>query len=274
VPKFKTVPIADVLPPPAPLRIAMDNAKLEELAASIKEFGLIQPVCVTPSGEQFEIIDGHRRFTACGMLGIDKIAIAIFDNVDEAKFGMMLHANIMREDVSAAEEGQQFVELATKHEWGIDQMCRFFGRSEGYINERARLVTDFADVAEKVFSREINFSQAKAIMRMKDAGRRTYLLDQAVHAGANAHNLMTMVDDFKRQDRIAANVGTPATTAQVYYTPPIELPACIWCGRDDDSNNMTLIPVHSYHKRDLELLMEQVGNLPRVAAPQIETVEK
>jgi ParB/RepB/Spo0J family partition protein len=267
MPKFGLLPRAKIHPPPQPLRMAMDDEKLQELAESIREFGLLQPICVTKVDGRYEIIDGHRRFVAAGLLGMEQVAVACFEGVEREKFGMMLHANIMREDVTAAEEGYQFVELATKHGWSIDELMRFFGKSESYINDRATLVSDFPDVTAHVLSRAMTWPQARAIMRMKDQQRRSYLIDQAVTCGATARNLATMIDQFRQQDRIAANVGAPAGVDQVYSIAEVPVPKCVWCTRDDDQANMSLIPVHSYHKRDLELLLDRVGNMPGVAAP-------
>jgi ParB family transcriptional regulator, chromosome partitioning protein len=265
VPKFKTVPRSALLEPPTPLRLAMDEGKLAELAQSIAEFGLMQPICVTPKGDKFEIIDGHRRYMATGQLGLQTVAVAIFDNVEEAKWGMMLHANIMREDVTAVEEGTQFIQLSEQQGWSIEQLMKFFGRSESYINERAELVSKFPDICEHVSRRVLSWPQAKAVMRCKDANHRAYLIDQAIRCGVNARNLNVMVEDFKRQSRLNANIGVPVPASEVYVMPEIELARCVLCQRDDDQANMVMVPVHAYHKRDLEVLIERVYNLSGAA---------
>ena len=265
---FRRVRRDDVMEPPQPLRVGMDEGKLRELAESMREYGLIQPIAVTASGKKWEIVDGHRRYTAAGMLGWEWLEVMVFPDLASAKFGMMLHANIMREDVTAAEEGTQFVQLANEHGWSIDQLCKFFGRSEAYINARAQLVSDFPDIAPHVFSRELIWTQAEKLMKVKDPGRRAYLLDQAIQNGANARQLGVMIDDFKRQDRFAANGSAPPQleTAQVYaeYVQP----RCVFCGRDDDPVNITSIAVHSYHRRDLELLMERIAGVPFASGQQ------
>jgi len=263
---FLTVRHDDLIPPPDPLRVAMDEIKLRELAESIRQFGFIMPLATTPVGDKYEIIDGHRRFCAGELAGIDLYPVSVWPDVESAKFGMMLHANIMREDVTAAEEGQQFVELANKHNWSMDELMRFFGRSEHYINRRAQLVSEFPDIAEHVRTRALTWTQADVIMRTKDESRRAYLLDQAVNNGATARNLMAMVDDFKRQDRLNAGIAHQPAPAEIYQIAPVEQPHCIWCARDDDQVNMELIPVHRYHRRDLETLLDQIGSAPRVAA--------
>lgn len=262
MPEFRRVLRSAVLEPPKPLRIAMDEEKLVELANSLRQFGMIHPIAVCASDDKWEIIDGHRRYIASGMVGWHEVDVAIFEDVSAAKFGMMLHANIVREDVTAVEEGTQFIQLATEYGWSIDELKRFFGRSESYINERAQLVSDFPDLVEKCQDRSLSWPQAKALMKCKDKARREYLLDQAVTHGANARMIVVMLDDFRRQDKLAEAAANPGAPQDFSWAGPAELPKCIWCGREDDPFAMVLVSVHNYHKRDLELLLDQVGNLP------------
>lgn len=260
--EFRTVPYARLLPPPEPMRAAMDDAKLLELADSIQQFGIMQPLITTPQGDKLEIIAGHRRYVAAGIAGLPEIPVGIWPTVTDAKYGMMLHENIMREDVTAAEEGQQFLELADRHGWSMEQLTKFFRRSENYINDRACMVRDFPDLVEPLNRRLITFAQAKAIAREKKPERRTYLLDQAIHSGANATNIGVMVNSFAQQDRLQAMGPGVAIGNGDGFIVPCEMPRCIWCDRDDDQSNMTLVSVHLYHKRDLLALLEQLAARP------------
>jgi ParB family chromosome partitioning protein len=268
--------------------MGMDEAALAELAESIKRHGLLFPLIVVPAhftaanGElappiegrppaevlllRWEIVDGHRRYVAAGLAGLDELECKIFPTLEDAKFGVMLDANTCREDVTAAEEGLQFVELADKRGWSMPQMQKYFGRSESYINERARLVKDFPDVFQRVAAREVNWSQAKAVMRCPDAQWRAHLLEQATVHGASARTIISQVDLWKSME--LAKAGAPAVHTPEHGIAPVmpERPRCLYCTRDDDPGNLTTVPVHTYHLRDLKDFLERVG-LNRPAGP-------
>jgi ParB family transcriptional regulator, chromosome partitioning protein len=259
VPQLMTVKRSLLREPPQPIRVAMDESKLAELADSIRRYGIILPIAVTSVESGYEIVDGHRRYVASGMVGLSEVQVVVFDSVDDAKFGMMLDANICREDITAAEEGLQFLQVAEVRGWGVEKIMEHFGKSEDYINQRVSLVQKFPDLVGPVAERRINWSQAKQIMRCTDANHRAYLVDQAETHGATARTLTYMVDQWKSQALVAAG-GAPVHTPE--HGQPVVVavnPKCTWCTRDDDPANIVQIPVHSYHRRDLETFLDRVG---------------
>jgi len=277
----KMIPRAQLIEPPQPIRLGMDEQALGDLADSIKRHGLLHPLIVVPchlraendhttaagenviTGEvlqyRYEIVDGHRRWIAAGVAGVDPLECKVYESLDDAKFGVMLDANAMREDITPAEEGAQFIDLAEKRGWNMPQLTRYFGRSEQYINERVRLVKDFPDVFAVVARRAINFTQARAIMRCPDPNWRAYMLDQAETHGASARTLVTLVDQWKSME-LAKQSQPPAHTPEhVIIQQASEAPACVWCNRSDDPGAIVNLPAHSYHVRDLREFLARVG---------------
>jgi ParB family chromosome partitioning protein len=281
VPQLLVVKRSQLIAPPHPIRVAMDEQKIEELAASIRRYGIVLPlaVCVIEfdtdhelsrqlqiaerkeglKAARYEIIDGHRRYVASGMAGLSDIPVSVFDSVEDAKWGMMLDANIMREDITAAEEGIQFLQIAELRGWGVERIMEHFGKSEDYINQRVTLVQNYPDLVTVVNERRINWTQAKAIMRCTDPNHRAYLIDQADTHGASARALIYMVDQWKSQQQM--NIGGVAVHTPEHGQPAVVQanPKCLWCDRDDDPANIIDVKVHSYHKRDLEAFLDQVG---------------
>lgn len=259
MPEYREVSVAQLIEPPVPLRMGMDQEKLGELSDSIKEYGVMLPLVVIPSGDKFEIVDGHRRFLASLNANLSTVPVMIYPNVDNAKWGMMLHANIMREDVTAAEEGVQFSDLAEQHNWSMPQLCKFFGRSEAYINDRVKFVREFPDLLPAVSTRELNWSQARAIMRCSDQKWRAYLVDQAVTHGASARAIQNMVEQWKSTQLVPP--PAPGTTELPFAAPVVQMerPRCLWCARDDDEYNMATVTVHTYHLRDLKEFLARFG---------------
>lgn len=277
----RVLPRNKLLAPAEPLRVAMDTEALELLAYSLKQVGQLQPLVVKPAGDgpackaavqdvkeldryikagnQFEIIDGHRRFLAAERAGLEMLRCTVLDVGDVSAHAAMLHANIMREDVTPAEEGWQFLELATKHQWSLQQLMDTFRVSEGYINDRCELVQKDPGVAAAAQSRAINMAQAKQILRAKDTTLRGYLLDQAVTHGANARSLEVMRQNWNAE-QAAAQGSLLAHTPPASVAPdPNDVPKCIWCGQAHDPENFRQFHVHWYHQAELQAVVDQLG---------------
>ncbi len=276
----------------------MSEEGLEDLAASIKLLGILEPLLVTPCNfaratgrippnpedydgqledvAGYEIIDGHRRYVAAGMVGLAELACLVFEHAEQAKYAMMLHANVCREDVTPAEEGWQFLTLAEKHHWSLAELVRFFRKSESYINERTDLVQKDPAVAQAVAERKITLAQAKVINLAKQPERIAYLLDQAVTNGATARNLRVFLESYRAQDQVSLGLPAPHTPPEQVPPPANAEKVCIWCSEATHQEHMKEVQVHWFHKRDLERLLEQVGlrrPTPPPEAPAGESAE-
>lgn len=291
MPEHKILPRSLLLEPPLPLRAAMDQAKLDELIASIKTLGILEPLLVTPRlvdadtytqvvakvlpniddspRQVYEIIDGHRRYIAAGVCGLTEVPCIIFDNVEETKLQIMVDATMVREDVTAAEEGLLYLQLCELHGWSIDQLCKRFSRSAGYINDRVYLVRGDPKVAEAVARREISFGVARILLKCKDAPHRAYLLDMARTHGCNTRTVELWVTQWKQNEAIQNNGGAPAPPQPmpVFEAPPP--PRCLWCTHEDNPEDMVPVMLHRWHVRDLTewLLRTGIHTSPTTSSP-------
>jgi len=277
----RLVPRHQLIPPPEPLRVAMQDGPMDELCVSIKQLGIIHPLAVLPrwgDGPQewrlapdekpgdnadqpdaYEIVDGHRRYVAAERIGLEVLPVMVFEGAESAKFAIMLDANICREDVTVYEEGVQFLELATKYQWSMDDLMRKFGKSEDYINDRVEVVRKDQAVAAALRDRLITLGQAKEVLKCGDPAYRTGLLEQAARHGATIGGLREMRIQHDRE--IAAAQGELPINASPQFVPEGIFPGneCIWCGRGDDAPNIVRIPVHQYHQADLAAAIDTIG---------------
>jgi ParB/RepB/Spo0J family partition protein len=281
MPTPRLLPTALLIPPPEALRVAMDDTKIGELRESVKLVGVLFNLLVVPRwralsedkwlmapedgdldpqcADGYEIVDGHRRYVVAMMLGIEEVPCTIFENAEDVKFQMMLDANTCREDVTAFEEGLQFLELATNHNWSMDELMRRFGKSEDYINDRVVVVRDDPQVAAAVRDRLIGLGHAKEILKCKDVSWRPVLLEQAAVHGATIGGLREMrrhhEDELRQaQGQLPINASEQFVAGAVL--PPDE---CLWCGRTDDPANLVNVRVHQYHQADLKAALETIG---------------
>jgi ParB/RepB/Spo0J family partition protein len=254
---------------------------MDDLVQSLKNVGQLYPLIVKTYGEgeastaaasdareldrfikagnQFEIIDGHRRWIAAELAGLTLLECKVFNSKERAAHAAMLHANIMREDMTPAEEGWQFVELATKHQWSMDDLVRTFRVSEGYVNERCDLVRKDTAVATAVHTRQLNLAQAKEINRATDATLRAYMLDQAIVHGANANTLRVMRQNWAAEQKAAQGELLPHTSAAQMQVNAEAPRVCIWCGRGNYPEHLRTIDVHWYHETDLRAVVDKLA---------------
>jgi ParB family chromosome partitioning protein len=279
MPTLKSIPLTQLIPPPEPLRVAMGDAAMADLVESIKAVGQILPLVVIPKYldaknelvdapvkgrhkgpedvDKYEIVDGHRRYIALERLMAPTADCSIFTDLKDAKFAVMLHANVCREDVTPFEEGVQFLELATKHQWSMDQLRHFFHRSEDYINDRIDIVRKDEGVAQAVRERRINIGQAKEVLKADHVPTRQILLDQAATHGATILALREMRHSLSRDAAAAQGelpINSPAWTEPAKIINP---EVCCFCGTDEQQYQLVTIKCHQYELEDLKAVLDK-----------------
>jgi ParB/RepB/Spo0J family partition protein len=228
------------------LRCEIDDAKLDELAADIRDNGLYYPLIVHATGARYQVRDGHRRLLACQRLGLIAVRCIVHDANDPPPEAVKLKTNLLREDNTDAEIAVWLGELATKHDYSIEQLCQMVGRSEGWVNDRIDLLRGDTDVLNALGMRKINFSQAKVLNQCKDKSWRDMGLHYAV-----ADNIPAT----KLKEWLIRNTFVPAA---VVANTPIAAPAesaagemvagivCDWCGGHKDPYNMVQLWLHRW----------------------------
>lgn len=144
---------------------------LEELAASIKAQGLMQPIIARPiagSDQRFEIIAGERRWRACQLAQIDTIPVIIKDVADDAAIAMALIENIQREDLNAMEEAQALYRLQHEFELTQQQVAEAVGKNRATVANLLRLVNLNADVKLLLEHGDIEMGHARALLGLQD----------------------------------------------------------------------------------------------------------
>jgi len=165
-------------------RTRMDEGALAELAASIKEQGLMQPILVRPIGQEngvthYEIIAGERRFRASKMAGIEEIPVLIRDVDDQAAAAMALIENIQREDLNPLEEAQGIHRLITDFAFTHEQAANAVGRSRSAVSNLLRLLNLAKPVQTMLMAGDIDMGHARALLST-DAATQIQLATQVV----------------------------------------------------------------------------------------------
>ena len=165
----RTLPVGSLQPGKYQPRTRMDKESLEELAASIRAQGLMQPILVRPVGnaagdERYEIVAGERRWRAAQMAGMAEVATLIREIPDESALAMALIENIQRENLNPLEEAQGLQRLIDEFSMTHQQAADAVGRSRPAASNLLRLLQLIPPVQELLMSGEIDMGHARALL--------------------------------------------------------------------------------------------------------------
>ncbi len=153
-------------------RTRMDEGALQELAASIKTQGVMQPVLVRPvDSGRYEIIAGERRFRAAQLAGLDEIPVLVREVDDQAAAAMALIENMQREDLNPLEEAQGIARLISDFNFTHEQAAGAVGRSRSAVSNLLRLVNLAGPVQTMLMAGDIDMGHARALLSVDNASQ-------------------------------------------------------------------------------------------------------
>ncbi|MGC7405478.1 ParB/RepB/Spo0J family partition protein [Pandoraea pneumonica] len=162
-------------------RTRMDEGALQELAASIRAQGLMQPILVRRvDGEKYEIIAGERRFRAARIAGLSEVPVLVRDVPDEAAAAMALIENIQREDLNPLEEAQGIQRLLGEFNYTHEQAAESLGRSRSAVSNLLRLLNLAQPVQTMLLAGDLDMGHARALLSV-DAATQITLANQVVN---------------------------------------------------------------------------------------------
>lgn len=163
-----TLPVEDILPGDAQPRQLFDDARLDELADSIKAHGVIQPIVVRRRGGQYEIVAGERRWRAAQKAGLKSIPAVISDVAPEDALTVALVENLQREDLNPIEEAEAFHKLHEKLGYSQQEIAEAVGKDRTTVANSLRLLKLPAPVRQQVLDGELTMGHARALLALDD----------------------------------------------------------------------------------------------------------
>jgi ParB family chromosome partitioning protein len=149
-------------------RTAMDDARIEELARSIRSNGVIQPIVVRKTDTGYEIVAGERRWRASQRAGLLKVPAVVRDIPEEKMLAAALIENIQREDLNPIEEAQAYRRLADEHQLTQEQIADAVGKDRSSVANYLRLLKLPAEVRSNVGSGALSMGHARALLSLPD----------------------------------------------------------------------------------------------------------
>ncbi len=201
--EVRTVPIKSITPNPNQPRREFDKAALQDLAISIMEYGLMQPITVRQTGPfDYELIAGERRLTACKNLGMTYIP-AIVMRVSETDSAILaLVENIQRENLNYIEEAEAFCTLITEHGLTQEELADRLGKGQSTIANKIRILRLSPKVREILTDNSLTERHARALLRLPEERQQLRILKIILERGLNVAKTEELVDKLlKGPDR-------------------------------------------------------------------------
>lgn len=193
--EVRTIPIKSIIPNPNQPRRDFDRAALQDLAISIMEHGLMQPISVRQKGPfEYELIAGERRLTACKSLGMTYIP-AVVMKVDETDSAILaLVENIQRENLNYIEEAEAFCTLITEHGLTQEELADKLGKGQSTIANKIRILKLSPKVREILTEKSLTERHARALLRLPEERQQLRILKIITDRGLNVAKTEELVD--------------------------------------------------------------------------------
>ncbi|MBP2019494.1 ParB family chromosome partitioning protein [Symbiobacterium terraclitae] len=185
--------IGQIVPNPAQPRRDFDPDRLEELAASIREHGIVQPIVVRQVGQGYEIIAGERRWRAAKQAGLSKVPALVREFTDAERMEIALIENLQREDLNPLEEAEAYRTLMETFGLTQEALAKRLGRSRPQVANTLRLLHLPQPVQEEVRSGRLSMGHAKVLLGVEDAADRIALAERAVREQLSVRQLEELV---------------------------------------------------------------------------------
>lgn len=203
------VPLEDIEPNATQPRTYFDEKALSDLAQSIKNLGVIQPITLRKEGDKFEIISGERRFRASKLAGLKSVPAYIRLVNDQEMLEMALVENIQREDLDAIEVALTYQRLLDEIGMTQENLSQRVGKERSTITNSIRLLRLNPDVQDAIRSGSISAGHGRAIISLEDSENQEILFKKIMKDGLNVRQAEQVANQLKSPKRMISKSKTP-----------------------------------------------------------------
>lgn len=202
------IPLSELRANPYQPRQVFNQEALEELASSIKEHGVFQPIIVKKSIKGYEIIAGERRFRASKMAGLEHIPAIVRQFSDEAMMEIALLENLQRENLNAIEEAEAYKNMLEKLNLTQEELAKRVGKSRSHITNILGLLRLPLEVQKYVSNNQISMGHARVLSKLEDNEQIINMANKIIDSNLSVRDIERMSDgdEFEKKIKIARRV--------------------------------------------------------------------
>lgn len=213
----------DIIPNRFQPREVFEDQALKELALSIKEHGVIQPIIVRRIGSKYEIIAGERRYKASTMVGLTKIPAIIKNMDDKESSKVALIENLQRKDLTPIEEARTYQKILDLDSLTQEDLAKTMGKSQSAVSNKLRLLSLPEEVQEALLHEEISERHARSLLNLNDPQKQVELLRKVISSRMTVRELDKEIKNL--QINSIPTISTPVmkpTSTILEESKPIE----------------------------------------------------
>ena len=199
------IPLNEIRSNPYQPRTTFDEGALEELATSIKEHGVVEPVIVKKSIKGYELVAGERRTKASSIAGKETIPAIIKDFSDLEMMEIALIENIQRENLNPIEEAKAFANIIKETNMTQEEIASKFGKSRSYVTNLLGLLNLPSEVQKKVEEKKLSMSHARALSKITDPDKVKQLAEKAIKENLNVRDIEKLTNNDSIPKRVTIN---------------------------------------------------------------------
>ncbi len=205
------IPIERVQPERQQPRQRFDGGRLDELAASIREKGILQPILVRRSGASYRIVAGERRWRAAQRAGLHEVPAIVKDLGDHDAFEAALIENLQREDLDPLEEAEAYRRLVDEHGLTQEQAAARVGKDRSTVANALRLLKLPEEIRKAVTEGTLDMGHARALLGVADEGRMLALGREAIEKKLSVREVERLVRGSRAKGTSGADGGASAS---------------------------------------------------------------
>lgn len=218
-----------------------EDEDLQELAASIKRLGVIEPLIVVSKGDAFSLVAGHRRIAAAQAAGFAEVPAIVRDDTEAQAAEVAFAENFFSLDLTPVERAAAIRECLDNGVMNIEELARVFHRSEQWVTAQANLTTWAPEVLHAIHTKRISVAAGRNLAMIDDPQYRAFLLNNAVENGASARVTAAWLQAFQLSRPPAEALNTVPVDGVVPAAVVIPQAPCLFCAnvfRTDALNYM------------------------------------
>lgn len=251
------VPIDRIIPNPRQPRSGFDKDKLEELAASIRSHGLIQPLIVTETVEGFVLIAGERRWRASRMAGLEQVPVIIKETTPQDMLELALIENIQRADLNALEEAHAYRHLLDEFGLTQEEVAERVGKARSTVANLVRLLSLPESVQAAVNDGRLSGAHARALLPLPAAEMQAAAMNQAIKLGLSVRQTENLVANLMAEKRPEPRQRRQLPPELVEMQGRFESALGTRVNIDKGSKGGRIV-IHFYSDEDLDALYESI----------------
>ncbi len=190
------IPIDKIRPNPYQPRRNFEKLQLDELANSIREYGVMQPISIRHiNSTSYELVTGERRLRASKLVGLEKIPAIIIDTTDKESAVMALIENLQRQNLNYLEEGEGYQNLMSDYGITQEELAKKLGKSQSTIANKLRILRLSDEIKQILIENDLSERHARALLRIPDENIQLEVLNKVIIENLNVKKTELLVEE-------------------------------------------------------------------------------